>query len=212
LFAALDAEDIGRLAALAKTRAYPADAAVFLQGDAGNALYAVTRGQVRISIEAPSGAIRHLNLLGPGDLFGEIALLDGGPRTASATTTQPTSLAVIERRPFLALLREAPELSIRLLGLVCARVRWTSDLVEDAAFLPGPARLAKRLLGLKRLAGDDARIRISQALLASLSGLSRQVVSQQLTEWRRLGYVETGRGSITVLDEPALAAAVRNAR
>jgi CRP-like cAMP-binding protein len=204
LFASLDEEALGQLVSIARQRSVPAATTLFLQGDPGDAVFGISSGQVRISVDSPTGATRHLNLLGPGDLFGEIALLDGGTRTASATTVLPSQLAVIERGPFIALVNDHPGLSLQLLTLVCARVRWTSGLVEDAAFLPGPARLAKRLLGLTRLAGSQGDVRISQATLASLSGLSRQVVNRQLGEWSDHGYLRTARGVIRVLDESAL--------
>lgn len=212
LFAALPSEARDACAALARQRDYPSGATVFLQGDPGDALYGIHHGQVRISIDSPGGVTRHLNLLGPGELFGEIALLDGGPRTATATIMEPTRLAVIGRRAFIDLLIAQPRLAIQLLALVSARARWASDLVEDAAFLPGPARLAKRILGLMRLAGPDRRIRVSQATLASFSGLSRQVVNQRLKAWSRAGYLETGRGTLKVLDADALAAVVTGQR
>lgn len=204
LFESLDDEALGQLASIARQRSARSGTTLFLQGDPGDSLFGISSGQVRISVDSPAGATRHLNLLGPGDLFGEIALLDGGPRTASAVAVLPTQLAVIERGPFIALANDHPGLSLQLLTLVCARVRWTSGLVEDAAFLPGPARLAKRLLGLTRLAGSQGDVRISQATLASLSGLSRQVVNRQLGEWSERCYLRTARGVVRVLDEAAL--------
>jgi CRP-like cAMP-binding protein len=204
VFAALSDDELEALGQLARDRPYRRGEVVFLQGDEGDALYGIHAGQVRVSIDSPDGETRFLNLLGAGEVFGEIALLDGGARTATATAMEPARLAVIERSAFLDLVMGRPQLAIRLLELVCARARWASDLVEDAAFLPGPARLAKRLLGLQRLAGEDHKIRISQAALASFSGLSRQVVNQQLKSWSRAGYLETGRGTVRLLDVAAL--------
>ncbi len=205
LFAELDQDAIEAVAGLAHTRTYPDGATLCRQGDPGDALYVILNGQVRISIDSADGETRHLNLLGPGELIGEIALLDGGPRTATMTTTESSQLAVIERRAFISLLERKPQLAIQLLALVSARARWASDLVEDAAFLSGPERLAKRVLGLTRMAGADERIRISQATLAAFCGLSRQAVNQHLREWTEQGYLETGRGTLRVLDPEGLA-------
>jgi CRP-like cAMP-binding protein len=204
ILAALDPKALSDLGDLARDHDYGQGEIVFLQGDVGDALYGIQRGQVLISIDSPSGVTRSLNLLGPGEIFGEIALLDGGVRTATATIAEPARLMVIERSAFIEMIRAQPGVAIQLLELVCARARWANDLVEDAAFLAGPARLAKRLLGLNRLAGEDAAIRVSQAALASFSGLSRQVVNQQLRAWSRDGYVETARGTVRLLDVEAL--------
>jgi CRP-like cAMP-binding protein len=145
----------------------------------------------------------------PGDTFGEIAVMDGLPRTAGATAVEQTALIVIKRADFLQLLEREPRLGIHLLKLLCERLRWTSELVEESAFLAGPARLAKRLLILASLHGRAAGIgqlelRISQAELARFLGISRQIVNQHLSEWRRHGWVELGRSQIVIRNAAAL--------
>src|SRR5262249_22678968 len=149
-----------------------------------------------------------LNIMGPGDAFGEIALLDGKRRTASATTLAPTELIILRRDRFFELLASEPSLATHLIQLLCERVRWTSQLMEDSALLGGPARIAKRLLSLGRVAGGDpvdgAKLTISQEELAQFLGLSRQVVNQHLQAWKQAGWVSSGRGSITLADVRAL--------
>jgi CRP/FNR family transcriptional regulator, cyclic AMP receptor protein len=208
LFRGLSSEILGRIAALAVQRSYPSGEVVFLQGDPGDALYGVVTGQIRISAGTSDGREIFLNIMEPGDTFGEIALLDGGPRTASATAIHAAELVVIQREHFLGVLEREPKLALELLRLCGERLRWTSGLVEDAALLHAPARLAKRLVSLGQLHGqrtnDGIALRISQEELASFLGLSRQVVNQYLQSWLAQGWVRLGRGVVTVRDEGAL--------
>jgi CRP-like cAMP-binding protein len=149
-----------------------------------------------------------LNIIGPGDTFGEIALLDGRHRTATASATAPSELMIVMRDQFLALLLREPKLAIHLLQLLCQRIRWTSGLAEDSALLAVPARLARRLVSLAKLHGHDTlngvHLIISQEEAARFLGLSRQVVNQHLQNWKAKGWVDLGRGKITIVDENAL--------
>ncbi len=208
LFRGLTPPALERIVELAGQRSYSADEVVFSQGDPGDALYAVITGKVRISAGAADGREIFLNIMEPGDSFGEIALLDGGTRTASATATLPSELVTIRREHFLGLLEREPRVALELLRLCGERLRWTSGLVEDAALLKAPARLAKRLLSLGRLHGEPSArgvtLRISQEDLARFLGVSRQVVNQYLQGWKGRGWVELGRGTVTVRDEAAI--------
>jgi CRP-like cAMP-binding protein len=173
----------------------------------------VVAGQVRISTGAADGREIFLNLMEPGDTFGEIALLDGGTRTATATATVASELVSIRRDALFELLGREPKVAVELLRLCGARLRWTSGLLEDAALLDAPARLAKRLLSLGELHGERqggaTRLRISQEELAGFLGVTRQAVNQQLQAWKAKGWVALGRGSVTVLDGRSLRAAAQ---
>jgi len=208
LFRGLSSEILGRIAALAVQRSYRSGEVVFMQGDAGDALYGVVTGKVRISAGVSDGKEIFLNIMEPGDTFGEIALLDGGPRTAAATAIVPSELVSIRRDHFLAVLEREPRVALELLRLCGERLRWTSGLVEDAALLDAPARLAKRLVSLSASHGQRAKdgvtLRLSQEDLASFLGVSRQVVNQYLQSWLAQGWVRLGRGVVTVCNEDAL--------
>jgi len=209
LFRGLPDAALERIAALATRRAYYKGSVVFSQGDVGDALYGVASGRVRLSASASDGREVFLNIMEPGDTFGEIAVMDGLPRTANATALDDTSLIAIQRNDFLPFLEREPQLAIHLLKLLCERLRWTSDLVEESAFLAGPARLAKRLLILASLHGRAAgvghlELRISQSELAHFLGISRQIVNQHLTDWRRQGWVDLGRTQIVIRNTEAL--------
>ena len=209
LFRGLADSGLERVASLAARRVYAKGSVIFSQGDPGDALYGVAAGRVRISASGAGGQEVFLNIMEPGDTFGEIAVMDGLTRTAGAMALDQTSLIVIQRTDFLQLLEREPQLAIHLLKLLCERLRWTSELVEESAFLAGPARLAKRLLILASLhgrapPGGHLELRISQAELARFLGISRQIVNQQLSEWRRHGWVELGRSQITIRNAEAL--------
>ena len=213
LFRGLSSPALERIAELAVQRSFRDGDIVFSQGDPGDALYAVVTGKIRISAGTADGREIFLNIMEPGDTFGEIALLDGGTRTASATATVPSELVSIRRDHFTGLLAREPGVALELLRLCGERLRWTSGLVEDAALLDASARLAKRLLSLGELHGQRTSggitLRISQEDLASFLGVSRQVVNQYLQGWKTQGWVELGRGVVTVRDADAIRSAAQ---
>ncbi len=213
LFRGLSDATLDGIAALAAKRTYYKGSVIFSQGGEGDALFGVASGRVRISASASGGREVFLNIMEPGDTFGEIAVMDGLPRTANATALDTSTLIAIQRADFLPFLEREPQLAIHLLKLLCERLRWTSELVEESAFLAGPARLAKRLLILASLHGRAARVghlelRISQAELARFLGISRQIVNQHLSDWRRLGWIELGRTQIVIRNTEALRAMI----
>jgi CRP-like cAMP-binding protein len=175
---------------------------LFRAGEPGGQLYAVLEGRVRIFAAGGGGSEFTLNLLGPGEVFGEIAMLDGAERTASAAALEASRVLQLRRESVLAAMRRHPELAERIILLLCRRLRWTSEQVEDSAFLPLAARLAKRLLSLT----DEGavKLRLSQRDLAALVGASREAVNKLLAEWRLQGAIRQRRQELSVLDAAAL--------
>jgi CRP-like cAMP-binding protein len=214
LFRGLPPATLERIAGLAVRRAYAKGETIFAQSDPGDGLYGVVTGRVRISASSADGKELFLNIMEPGDTFGEIALLDGRPRTAGASTTAVSDLVMIPRDQFMGLLRREPELVTHVLELLCQRVRWLSGLTEDSALLPVPARLARRLLTLGSMHGQNTatgiRLSISQEEMARFVGLSRQVVNQHLQSWKARRWVDLGRSNITIIDAAALQLIVAN--
>jgi CRP-like cAMP-binding protein len=202
LFRELPAPVIERLAAYMKTRKVPRGTLIFSKGDPGTGLMGVLAGSVRISVASVDGRDVVLNIIHEGEIFGEIALLDGQPRTADATAISDCELAVIERREFVDFIRNQPDVMLKFIELLCARLRRTSEQVQDVSFLNLPARLAKALL---RLAGDpDApgskrRLAITQQEISQIIGRSREGTNKQLQVWTKLGWVKLERGGITIL-------------
>lgn len=205
LFRGLPRPTIDALAGLAHHRTFTKGTMIFAQGDQGDALYGVASGRVRIVAADDKGHEVFLNILGAGETFGEIALLDGLPRTASAVAIEQSKLIVIPRSQFLSHLEQDPELSRDLMKLLCERLRWVSNLLEESAFLAGPARVAKRLSSLaetygRPLPSGDTELVISQAELGQFLGMSRQIINQYLRNWESKGWVILKRGRILVHD------------
>lgn len=212
LFRGLVPATLDRIARLCMRRTYERDSVIFSQSDSGDALYGVMTGRVRISASSAGGREVFLNIMEPGDTFGEIALLDGRPRTAGATATAHSELFVVTREEFLGLLAREPLLVDHLLQSLCARLRWVSGFAEESALLSVPARLARRLLSLGKLHGHETRagieLKVSQDEMARFLGLSRQIVNQHLQTWKARRWVDLGRGKIMILDAGALDAEV----
>lgn len=208
LFRGLPAALLEQVGRLCVRRAYAQDAVVFNQSDPGDALFGVLSGRIRISTSAAGGREMFLNIMEPGDSFGEIALLDGQPRTATATAMTATELLTITRAQFQPLLARSPELTDHLLKLLCSRLRWVCEFAEESALHSVPARLARRLLSLGKLHGHgpagNLELKVSQEEMAHFLGLSRQIVNQHLQEWKVQQWVALGRGRIRILNGPAL--------
>lgn len=205
LFRGLPDETIDKLADLAHRERFAKGQLIFAQGTPGDSLYGIASGRVRIFTADDKGHEIFLNELGPGQTFGEIALLDGLQRTASAVAIEPTRLVTIPRASFLALMERDTGLSLQMMKLLCERLRWISKFIEESTLLSGPARVAARVASLvvafgTRTKNDGYELRISQADLARFLGISRQVVNHHLGHWSDNGCVHLSRGRIVVPD------------
>ncbi len=208
MFADLGAEEIQRIAALCHTQQLGGGEVLFQKGDVGDALYGIRRGQIKIETGGADGARLTLNFLGPGDMFGEVAVLDGQARTADAAAAEPTELFVLRRGDFLAHLEREPGVAIKLIGLLCQRIRWMSERMEESVLQPLPVRLARRLCALASDFGSE--VHISQEQLGVFVGAARESVNRQLQQWRREGIVDLQRGRILLLKMNMLAAVAQD--
>jgi CRP/FNR family transcriptional regulator, cyclic AMP receptor protein len=205
-----DPKLLERLCCYATTRAFHRGDAIFVKGDPGSSLYVVCTGTVKISVPAADGKDAVFNLIGEHEIFGEIAMLDGGPRTTDATAMTDCHLMVIERREFLQLVRSQPDITLKIMEVLCARLRHASEQVENALFLDGPGRLAKVLLRLaKGRRVSQGRVMITQREIGQMIGMSRESTNKQLRNWEHRNWVRLERGGIVVLDPDALAAIAR---
>ena len=211
LLARLAPQDLRALASRGRVKSYRTGAVLFREGDRGDALHIVVEGAVRVSVLSSAGGEATVAVLGPGEFLGDLALLDGRPRSASAIVLQPTKTLVVTRDDFRRWLRERPNAALALLEALSLRIRRTDEQLADVAFLDAAHRLAKRLVALA--AGQygthirGARLRVTQAELASMLGVSRESVNKHLNELARKNLVTLGRGSITLLDPDTLASA-----
>jgi len=205
LFRELSADELDQLIAVARVEDFRAKTPIFLKGAPGESMMAVVTGEVKISAPAADGREIVLAMMGEGEVFGEIALLDGCDRTADATAVTNCVLLVVHRRDFLPFLNTHPHVAIRLLRVVCQRLRRTTEQVEDLLFLNMPSRLAKKLLHLSGPNEDRVRdrapiIRQSQREIGNLVGLSRESINKQLSRWQKDGLL-TLRDGMIVLDD-----------
>src|SRR6516164_4946578 len=209
LFGKLTAQQIESLSACIVTRLVKRGTNIFAKGDPGTSLCAIGAGTVKISVPSIDGHDAVLNVLGKGSILGEIALLDGHPRTADAIAVTDCELFVIERRDFLPLMREEPEIALKIIEILCSKLRRTTQQAEEVMFLDLPSRLAKALLRL--VDGDTAgmqerKVTITQKDLGNLIGMSRESTNKQLRIWEDKKWVRLERNAVVILAIDSLAA------
>jgi CRP/FNR family transcriptional regulator, cyclic AMP receptor protein len=207
IFSDLDNEALEQLGRYAKHTMLKRGATIFSKGDPGNSLYAVVAGTVKISISSPDGRNAILNLVGPGETFGEMSVLDGQTRSADAIANTNCEIYVIDRRDFLPFMRNQPALSMKFIELLCTRLRWTSDQVEQVILQDLPGRLASALIGLaerRKLEPESQTISITQQEISEMVGMTRESINKQLRAWAARGWVRLEHGAIVVLDVDAL--------
>jgi CRP/FNR family cyclic AMP-dependent transcriptional regulator len=201
-FQGLDDQIIEGLLPHALMRKVKKGTVLFSKGDAGTNIFAVCAGAVRISAPSDQGKDAVFNLIIPGEIFGEVAFLDGGQRTADAVAIEDSELMVIERRDFMPLLSTYPKIAIRLLEILCGRLRKTSGQVEDIVFFGFEIRLAKALLHLYRhntSGSPNANIRITQRDLSQMIGVSRESTNRELQRWQDQKWLKLERAGLVIL-------------
>ncbi len=207
MFRDLGSEALDQLCRYAKHTSLRRGATICSKGDPGNFLFIVISGTVKISVSSPDGRNAILNLINAGDLFGEVAVLDGQARTADAIANTNCEIFVLDRRDFLPFVRGQPELAMRLIELLCTRLRWTSDQVEQVILQDLPGRLASALLGLtdkRKLEPQSQTIAITQQEISEMVGMTRESINKQLRAWAARGWVRLEHGAIVVLDGASL--------
>lgn len=214
VFQAMQPEELDEVLGFAVERRVGRGQVILQKGDSGSSMMAVLHGRVRISAVSADGKEIMLNVINPGEVFGEIALLDGKPRSADATAIDETQLLVVERRHFLPFLERHQGLMLRLLAVLCERLRQTSIRLEQIALFDLPARLALLLL---KLAADYGRpvaggtrieFKLSQRDLSTLVASSRESVNKQLGAWREDGVIAMEDGFIVLRRRAELEALV----
>lgn len=204
LFRGCSHEDISHLVVAGVTKRYAADEYVFVKGEAGFSCYLVIDGAVGIGSYSPDGRYCPMRELMPGDIFGEMALLDGQPRSADAVAIIPSKLLIIRRAPFVQILGRNACVSLNFLRMICARVRSVSKRADEGYFLDLSTRMARRLLTLPAPEPDSSATPLTccltQERLASIVGATRQSVNKQLRVWQATGIVELSRGCIIIRD------------
>ena len=210
VFEELADEELARLAALARTRVYKPRETIVEKGDAARQLFVLLRGRDKVVTRGADGSDTGLNVMGSGEVFGEIGILDRQPRSATVSTLEECEMAVLDVDAFQSFLAAHPSVGIKLLAVLARRVRDLTTRLEDRAFLEVPARLAKQLLWLAENHGEatgsgvQIELRLSQQELGDLIGATRESVNKYLSEWTRSGVLRQGRDRIEVFDLQAL--------
>lgn len=205
IFEQLEGEDLEQLSALLRTRRYAKGEVIFHQGDVGTALYIIRKGQVAIRLGSPDGKEVILTLLDRGDFFGELALLDGEPRSTDAVAREEVDLLSIQRDDFRKYLDARPKVALRLLANLSRLVRHVTQLVHDTTFLDARARLVRVLLELARSQGQPGAEgvvipgKLTQTELANLCGLTRESTNKWLRFYVREGLLSYEGGRITLV-------------
>src|ERR1700680_2347450 len=209
IFCDLDPEALDQLCRYAKHATLKRGATIFSKGEPGNSLFAVISGTVKISISSADGRNAILNLIGAGEIFGEVAVLDGQARTADAIANTNCEIFVIDRREFLAFVRSQPVLAMKFIELLCTRLRWTSDQVEQVILQNLPGRLASALIRLTekhKLAPGGRTIAVTQQEISEMVGMTRESINKQLRVWAARNWVRLEHGAIVVLKPEPLQA------
>ena len=188
----------------------PSRELLFRQGETGRSAGVMLSGHMKLSLVTGNGREVVLEICGPGSLFGELAVLNGWPRSADATALSDSEVLSIPWDAFRATLTRSPELMFTLLGILSRRLRLATEQVTDGAGLPGPARLAKALGQLAAMHGTAADgglqidLALSQGELGGLTGLTRETINRHLTAWRERGWLEISNRHVTLLNAEAL--------
>ena len=210
IFSNLNPEQLRPLTSKLRRRQYQRGEIIFHQEDPADRMHIVVEGVVRISITSEDGREKDIALLQTGECFGEMAMLDGSNRSATATAAELSQTLALYRQDFMDFLEEHPEVVAKTTNLLTQRLRNVNQMLGDMAFLDVPTRMAKQLLELAETysSGDEDQgnvdVPLGQEDLARLVGASRETISRTLNSYRRLGILSTSHRRITITDRSAL--------
>jgi CRP-like cAMP-binding protein len=206
LFSELSSEATQALLDSMEETQLPRGEVLFHEGDAGDRVYVVVEGKVKLGRQSSDGRENLLAILGPGQMFGELSLFDPGPRSATVTAVTDSVLWWLSHEGLLAWLEGRPEVARGMLAQLAGRLRRANDIVADLVFSDVPGRVAKALLELSRRFGAPAEggIRVAHDLtqeeLAQLVGASRETVNKALADFSSRGWIRLEQRSVVLLD------------
>ena len=200
LFSGLPEDAINAVSALATTRTYPKNTIIISEGDDSDSLYAVLSGKVKVYLSDDEGKEIIINIHGPGDYFGEMALLDDKPRSASVMTLEESKLAVLSKTAFEDCLSKNPQISLPIIRGMSKRLRNLTENVKSLALMDVYGRVARTLLDMAEPKGEALVInqRLTQREIASMVGASREMVSRILKDLSVGGYITIENKKITI--------------
>ncbi len=210
LFNNLSTDELSQLAQISRERKFERGQIIFYEGDLGGSLYIIVMGSVKIVMMADDGREHILGLLHQGDFFGEVSLIDGQPRSATAIALDNVNVIMISREDFIRLLRENPDMSLKIMVTLCQRLRRTDKHVESLAFLSAPGRVAQVLLNLaeSHAPGQDKEImlphKITRQEFASIAGTSRETLTRVLMDFQDEELIKLEKNKIYIYERSRL--------
>ncbi len=204
LFSGLDADSIGELSAAMRRRIFRPGEVIFHRDDPGQVLYVLRSGKVKIYITSQDGQEVALAVFAPGDYFGELALLDGQPRSASAVAIEQADTLALQRADFIKAVMRHPRIAVQVMGVLSRRLRQTDAMIEDLLFLDVHGRVAKKLLelaethGARTPEGIRIEMRLTQGELAAMVGASRESVNKVMGYFTDKQFISTDKYKVTI--------------
>ena len=205
LFEGLDTESLRELGNVARHRSFRAGEVIFHREDPGLVLYVIHTGKVKIFVTSQDGQEISLAIFGPGEYFGELALLDGQPRSASAMAIEPVDAYCLQRSDFISAVMRHPDIAVQVMHVLSHRLRQTDAMIEDLLFLDVHGRVAKKLLelaeshGVRTPEGIRIEMRLTQSDLAGMVGASRESVNKVMGYFTDKHFVTTDRYRVTIV-------------
>ena len=208
IFGGLGERELDLLLECTTTKQVEAREVLFHKGDPGNQLYGILSGRLKVMATGTDGKDVVFGLMGPGEVIGEIALMDTNPRSATVVALEDSRLLTLHRRDLIPLLERHPKVAIHLAAVLAARLRRLSQHTEDNYFLTLAARTARKLVELEveygRVEGKPFELRLPQQELADMVGTTRESINKQLRDWEDQGLVALGRARVTILDRETM--------
>jgi CRP/FNR family transcriptional regulator, cyclic AMP receptor protein len=205
LFAELDEEGLKELSAVARKRVFRQGEIIFHRDDPGQVLYIIKEGKVKISLTSPDGQEVSLTVFGAGECFGELAILDGAPRSADAVALERVEAFSLQRQDFINVVLSHPKIAVQVMKVISQRLRQADNQIEDLLFLDVYGRVAKKLLELSETHGVSTNegirieLRLTQQELASMVGASRESVNKVMGYFTDKRYIMTDKHKITLM-------------
>ncbi|MFH1009247.1 MAG: Crp/Fnr family transcriptional regulator [Candidatus Latescibacterota bacterium] len=207
LFSGLKEEELAALVEVTVRKTFQKHSVILLAEEEGNSLFIIQKGKVKVSILSEDGREIVLSILGEGEFFGEMSLLDGLPRSATVIALEDTEALVLRREELLRLIEQSPQIAIKLMAQLTIRLRKTDLKVEGLALLDVAGRVASAVLQLGVDEGEETAEGLiihnhpTQQLLANMTGSSRETVSRVLNRLRKAGYMASRGGDWIILRE-----------
>jgi len=210
LFANVHVKVLETLARYAKTKVFKNKEVICRRGDVGTQMYIIAKGKVTLHTDSDEGKELGFGFMNEGDVFGEIAMFDGGERTATVKAIELTEILVIEKRDFIPFIEREPKVAVQLLTTLAGRLRSADEHFEDIFFRNLPGRLAKKFLGLAEEYGHETdegieiELKLSQGEIGKLTGATRESINKQMRTWEIAGLIGCKKGIVTIKDSEAL--------